>query len=770
VEFLMRRQCKFSSFFATLALAALAAATLGAQNSQAPANAPKSAPVDTSQSPAAPIVRPLAGGKNVIRSAVDLVQIDVQVVDRDGKPVKGLTQNQFRVVEDGKEQKVSTFEYFDVEKIETAAAADTAPITIALGAIAPPAQLQQQVKDRRLTVLFFDMSSLEPDQLLRSIAASDKFVRTQMSPADLVGIVIFGNQLSVIADLTNDKAFLERALSALKPGADAQLAALADAAAQPSDFTSSEDTDAAFTADNTEFNIFNTDRKLAAIEAVADILKDIPGRKSVVHFTGGITQTGEENRSQLRAATDAANRSNVSIYTVDARGLLAEIPGGDATTGAASGTSMFNGNSVYTQTQSREDSRETLATLASDTGGKSFFDLGDFGDAFRAVQDDGTGYYLVGYYSTDGARDGRWRNVKVSVANLPAGSHIHYREGYYAEKEFGVYTTEDRERQLEDAMSSETPVVELPVAVETAAFRLSDTQIFVPIAAKLASSALQWAQKSGRRQTAFDFAAEIRVANTPRVVGALRDTITVQLDTARFAQVQQQSLLYQGGIILAPGNYTLKFLARENESGRVGTFEENLSLPAPQLDKLQLSSVLLSSQLETVRKTSEVKTQALAEDARLQSSPLDVEGQRIVPSVTRVFTDQQMLYVFFQAYPPAKSDPSGLRAGLVLFRNGARVNQTPMVEPAEIDPKNGTASFRISLPLNGIAPGRYTLQAVAVEAGTQQAAFARNYFALRPAAQTPAAPAPATSPASAPATAPANPPAPAPSSAPPAGN
>jgi VWFA-related protein len=759
VEFLMRRQCKFSSFFATLALAALAAATLGAQNPQAPANAPKSAPVDTSQSPAAPIVRPLAGGKNVIRSAVDLVQIDVQVVDRDGKPVKGLTQNQFRVVEDGKEQKVSTFEYFNVEKIETAAAADTAPITIALGAIAPPAQLQQQVKDRRLTVLFFDMSSLEPDQLLRSIAASDKFVRTQMSPADLVGIVIFGNQLSVIADLTNDKAFLERALAALKPGADAQLAALADAAAQPSDFTSTEDTDAAFTADNTEFNIFNTDRKLAAIEAVADILKDIPGRKSVVHFTGGITQTGEENRSQLRAATDAANRSNVSIYTVDARGLLAEIPGGDATTGAASGTSMFNGNSVYTQTQSREDSRETLATLASDTGGKSFFDLGDFGDAFRAVQDDGTGYYLVGYYSTDGARDGRWRNVKVSVANLPAGSHIHYREGYYAEKEFGVYTTEDRERQLEDAMSSETPVVELPVAVETAAFRLSDTQIFVPIAAKLASSALQWAQKSGRRQTAFDFAAEIRVANTTRVVGALRDTITVQLDTARFAQVQQQSLLYQGGIILAPGNYTLKFLARENESGRIGTFEENLSLPAPQLDKLQLSSVLLSSQLETVHKTSEVKTQALAEDARLQSSPLDVEGQRIVPSVTRVFTGQQMLYVFFQAYPPAKSDPSGLRAGLVLFRNGARVNQTPMVEPAEIDPKTGTASFRISLPLSGIAPGRYTLQAVAVEAGTGQAAFARNYFALRPAAQ------PAASPAAAPESAPAAPPTTAPPAA-----
>jgi VWFA-related protein len=375
---------------ATIVLAALASATLIAQNSQS-TQSQQSAPIDTGQAPPPPIVRPLANGKGVIRSAVDLVQIDVQVVDRDGNPVKGLKQDQFRVVEDGKEQKVSTFEYFDVEKIETAGAADQTPITISLGAIAPPEQVQQQVKDRRLTVLFFDMSSLEPDQLLRSIAASDKFVRTQMSPADLVGIVIFGNQLSVIADLTNDKAFLERALSALRPGADAQLAALADAAAQPTDFTSTEDTDAAFTADNTEFNIFNTDRKLAAIEAVSDILKDIPGRKSVVHFTGGITQTGEENRSQLRAATDAANRSNVSIYTIDARGLLAEIPGGDATTGAASGTSMFTGNSVYTQTQSREDSRETLATLASDTGGKSFFDLGDFGDAFKSVQADGTG-------------------------------------------------------------------------------------------------------------------------------------------------------------------------------------------------------------------------------------------------------------------------------------------------------------------------------------------------------------------------------------------
>jgi len=717
------------------------------------AQAPQGQVSPSSGPPPPPKVQP---NKNAtIHATVNLVQIDVQVLDRDGKPLKGLKPEQFSVTEDTRPQKISTFDYYDVAAIETASSQDRNPLTIPIGSVAPPEKLQQQLRDRRLIVLFFDMTSLEPDQLIRSINAADKFVRTQMTPADLVGIVYFGNQLRVLADFTTDKDFLEKAIAALRPGAESQLSALADAASTSDDyFSSGEDTDAAFTADNTEFNIFNTDRKLAAVESVSEVLANLPGRKAVIEFTGGITQTGEENRSELEAATNAATRANVSIYEVDSRGLLAEIPGGDATTGAASGTSMYSGNAVYAQTQSREDSRETLSTLATDTGGRAFFDLGDFSEAFSAVQADGTGYYLLGYYSSDSAHDGRWRNVKVKINGLPAGAHLHYREGYYAPKDFGVFTTEDRERQIEDAMDSDSPLVELPVAVETAQFRISDTQVFVTIAAKIASSALEWAQKSGRRQTEFDFAAEIRTVSTNRTVSALRDTITVQLDTARYQQVQQQALLYQGGFLLQPGNYKLKFLVRENESGRIGTFEENLSLPAPQADRLQLSSVLLSSQLEEVKKTSEVKTQALAQDAKMQSSPLDVGGQRIVPSVTRVFTDQQTMYVFFQAYPPAKSDPASLRAGLVFFRNGAQVNQTPMVAPDEVDPKTHAASFRISLPLTDLPKGSYTLQAIVIEAGGQDAAFARNYFALRAAPKPAETPAPSVPPQSAPTSAP----------------
>jgi VWFA-related protein len=728
----------------TLLLAALAAVVGYAQNPQPPAGAAQ-APAPAASPPARPLQ---AGGPGTIRTTVDLVQVDVTVNGRDGKPLKGLRQEQFSLAEDGHEQRIASFDYFDVEKIETAGAGgDAAPVVIPLGGSAQPEALREQVRDRRLMVLFFDMTSLQPPDLERATAAAHRFVREQMSPADLVGVIVFGNQLQVLTDFTSDRDLLDRAIGALRPGKEADLAELAADTSVAEGTASSPDNGAAFTADETEFNVFNTDRKLAALQSVADLLRDIPGKKSVLQFTSGITQTGDENRTQLRSTTDAANRANVSIYTVDSRGLLAEAPGGNASMAGASGTGAFTGTAVFQQSDARDSSRQTLITLAEDTGGRSFFDLGDLSEAFKAVHDDTGGYYLLSYYTTNALRDGRWRAIRVRVSGL-SGAHVTFREGYYAPKDFGVYTTEDREKQLDDAMHSQAPLVELPLAVETSWFRLDRTQVFVPISAKLASSALQWAQKNDRREVQFDFVAEIRQAQSGRLVGSLRDTITVHLDTERFQQIQQNALVYQGGIILSPGAYKLKFLARENESGRIGTFEDDLTLPAAAPSRIQLSSLVLSSQLVAVQKTSEVQTKAFARDVRLKESPLEVAGERVIPSVTRVFTNQQTLYILFQAYAPEKSDLGRLRAGLTFFRDGRHINQTPLVEPAQVNEANHTASFRISVPLATVGSGRYTVQAIVVEAGGEQAGFGRGYFALRAttAAPVPVPAAPAASP------------------------
>ncbi|MGA9143421.1 MAG: VWA domain-containing protein [Candidatus Acidiferrales bacterium] len=722
------------------ALSVGAGAAAQAQSANPPASkAAPASPLSASQEAAA------ANQSSVIHSSSDLVRIDVEVTDNSGRPIKGLTPDQFTVTEDGKAQKVSIFTFQDIEKMQTVKEEDAKPIVVAIDAPNSPAAteaLSEQVRDHRMLVLFFDLTSMQTDDIQRARDAALKFVEKQMTSADLVSIVAYATRLTVWADFTNDRARLEKAVGRLSPDVASQIADLSYAAAQNGEYDVQQYTGAAYTADETEFNAFNTDQKLLAVQGLVNVLAAIPGRKAVIEFTGGITQTGEENRTELRAATDAANRANVSIYSIDARGLFAEVPGGDATANAATGTSVFSGASVFHQMDSRQDSRDTLATLSSDTGGRAFFDLGDLSEAFPKILQENGGYYLLGYYLSGNVKhDGRWRSVRVKV-NAP-GAHVHYRNGYYAPRDFQHLLKEDRQTQLADAMGSDHPVVELPIAVETSMFRLSDGQTYVPIAAKISASALDWAEKHGRKEAAFDFAAQVRVYPNGRSVAELQDTIQVHLDPARFQQINQSSLVYQGGVVLSPGKYHLKFLARENESGRIGTFEQDITVSPAQPDRIVLSSVLLSSQLVPVDKSAEVETKAKGLRVKNINSPLEMSGEKIVPSVTRFFTQGQTLYVFFQAYYPEKSgkadrfEPDTLRAALIFFRNGIQVNATPLVSPVQVEPKSRTASFRISLPLAKLPAGRYTAQAVVIGAGTQHSAFGRAYLAIERASALP---------------------------------
>src|ERR1700689_209791 len=718
----------------------------GSQSAPVVVAPPPPAPAPAQQTPAQQAAAHQSSA--VLRSSSDLVRIDVEVTDKSGKPIKGLTANQFTITDEGRPQAITSFSFADIEAIETATADESKPIVVAVdndGPNSPSADaISDALRDRRLIVLFFDLTSMQTDDLIRAHDAADKFVKHQMTKADVVAVVVFSTRINVLANFTNDRTVLNKAIAQLTPDNSANLASPLYAAAANGEYDVQEYTGAAYTPDETEFNVFNTDQKLAAVEGLADVLGGIPGRKAMVEFTGGITQTGEENRTQLRAATDAANRADVSIYSIDSRGLLAAPPGGDTTTNAATGTSMFTGASVFHQTDQREDSRDTLATLSTDTGGKAFFDLGDLSDAFPAIQKDNGGYYLVGYnLGADVKHDGRWRPIRVKI-NVP-GAHVRYRDGYYAPRDFQHLEKEDRDQQLADAINSDHPVVELPVAVETGIFRLSATQAYVPIAAKIASSALDWAQKHNKQHAEFDFAVEVRAVPSSQIVAQLRDTITVNLDAEHFEQVRHSNLLYQGGVVLAPGNYRLKFVARENESGKIGTFEQNLVVPAAQPEKVTLSSVFLSSQLVPIEKSSAVATKGQGARAKISSSPLDIEGQRIIPSVTTCFTQGQTLYVFLQAYYPEKADkndpfdPNSLRAGLVFLRNGIQMNATPLIPPAQVDPKTHTASFRISLPLQKLPTGRYTVQVITIAPGTQHSAFGRAYLALQ---QNPAATSP----------------------------
>src|SRR5579862_3471228 len=162
----------------------------------------------------------------VLRSSSDLVRIDIEVTDRSGKPVKGLRADQFSITDDGQPQKVSIFSYEDIEAIETATESDTAPIVVPVDTPANVSTeaIGNQVRDRRMLVFFFDLTSMAQDDIQRAHDAAEKFLHQQMTKADLVAVVTFSSNLRVIANFTNDHAVIEKAIAQLVPGVSSGLA------------------------------------------------------------------------------------------------------------------------------------------------------------------------------------------------------------------------------------------------------------------------------------------------------------------------------------------------------------------------------------------------------------------------------------------------------------------------------------------------------------------------------------------------------------------
>lgn len=707
----------------------------------------------------------------IIRSQTNVVLVDVRVFDKSGMAVTDLKPGDFRVYEDGVEQKISSFSFENVEKLQAATGPNAAPAVIDLSNLPPKVTAASVVQDHRMIVLFFDMTSMPIDDLMRILKAADAFLSKQMSPADLVAIATYTSDLRIVRDFTNDRAALEKSLDAIRLGEESSLSEAGSEGEAGTTNASGEevvtqDVSAAFTPDETEFNIFNTDEKLAAIESLSEMLQHIPCRKSIIHFSSGVERTGIENQAQLRATTDAANRADVSLYTVDARGLLALPPGGDASTASPAGTAIYSGQAVHSQESSLWASRETLASLASDTGGKTFYDLNDFSKAFRDVETDNSTYYLLGYSPANLKSDGRFRRIRVEVDR--PGVKVESRPGYYAPKNFRQFTREDKEVELEQAMDLDTPFVDLPMAVETSYFRQPDGKFYVVLAAKIPGSAISFLQKSQTHRTEFDFAWR---ATDPagHTAGAVRDTLPVKLSGETYEQVLEGNILYEGGMVLPSGNYRLKAVVRENESGRLGTFEQPLVLPNEN-DKnapaLALSSVVVSNELRPVHLNAQFRGPRgpggfgppfPGVTPEQVTSPLVVGSRSVVPSVTRVFRTSQELYVYLESYQPsaskdakestasqsAQSNGAGSIApsvALVFFRGGVKISEAGPFPGKQQKSRDGKVSYFVRIPLAKFPPGRYWLQVNVLDPAADLAAFSRLPLAIMPPPARPSAP------------------------------
>src|SRR5437016_9563180 len=236
-----------------------------------------------------------------------------------------------------------------------AAAPVSAVKSVTPGQISPPPPGDARYRNRRLLALFFDMMTTPPPDQLRGFRAADKFIRAQMQTPDLIAIMTFQKGVvSVLQDFTDDRtALLETLAKLMYPDED-----------------DSNDPIGAFGQDSGEFNLFNTDRQLAALHTAVSMLRSLPEQKSLVYFASGVRLTGGDNQAQLRATINAAVRANVSFFPVDARGLVASAPLGDAGRPSPGGIGVFSGTTAMALVTGFQRSQDTLYALAADTGGK----------------------------------------------------------------------------------------------------------------------------------------------------------------------------------------------------------------------------------------------------------------------------------------------------------------------------------------------------------------------------------------------------------------
>jgi VWFA-related protein len=661
-----------------------------------------------------------------------LVIVNVSVKDRSGKPITNLKKDDFIVTEDGARQTISVF---DVETLDNSLlpplVSDNAPRLIEeRRAVTPAAAVQPTARhnDKRLLGLFFDFSSMPQIDQVRARDAAIKFLSTQMAASDLVSIMTYGNKFQVVQEFTDNRDLLIETLNRMALGEGAELADTTQSSTEGDD-------SGTFSADDSEFTLFNTDRKLSALEDAAKKLGAYPEKKALIYFSSGVDATGVENQSQLKSTVNAAVRANVAFYPVDARGLTASAPGGDASVASPRGTGVFTGTQQRSQRQSFTNSQDTLTSLAADTGGKALLDVNDLTLGIRQAQQDISSYYIIGYYSTNSAEDGRYRKLQVKLVNTSLQAKLDYRNGYYANKTFQKFTAADKERQLEEALTLGDPVSELPLALEVDYFRVAKDRYFVPISVKIPGSLFALAKKGGKQQTDLDFIGQIR-DSAGRSVGGVRDNITVKLTEENAALLSQRHLQYDTGLTLNPGRYSLKFLARENQTGKMGTFETQFTIPDLSAEKtLRVSSVVLSSQKEPVT----AAVGSVNNDKKtLAQHPLIQNGQKLAPSITRVFRKDQTLYVYLEVYDPA-ADPDrktpSLAAQLELLQGARKVFSSQPVRLTALGSTSnrpGVASLSFQVPLNRIPPGQYVSQVNVVDENGRKFAFPRNSLVLLP--------------------------------------
>jgi len=667
----------------------------------------------------------------------ELVQIDLVVTGKDGRPVCDLAPSDLQVLEDGKPQAIV---HFALDRAESAirepaqAAPETAPA-------APGPAAAPTVKGRRLVLAVDDLHT-GAGGIAEARKAMTRFVDEQVSEDDFVALVTTSGSTGVFQNFTRDRAALRRAIERVRtryepvePGGtpylseyQAELIDRSDAEAlnvavreilQTQDYLGDVGAreQAYAQARRMVFEIMTrSGRALAALEGVVRGLAPLPGRKVVVLLSDGFLVglgAAESRAFDVRRIVDAATRAGVVLYAVDTRGLIADVPGGSASF-QGPGVLTAPGQRADLQARGNEAQRQSLNALAEDTGGFLVRNTNDLTNGLGRVLRDNAAWYTLAYEPTNAARDGRFRKIEVKLPGRP-GLHVRTRSGYFApddRKAGGEKEDKEarREREIALALGSLFPLDGLPMRASADFIDLPPAGPQAVVRARVDVSGVPFEPRDGR------FAADLEIAGavydeSGTLVGEVtgeRAALSLTEETYRRALVD--GLLVQKTVALPPGRYQVRLAAREGTRSLLGSATRWVEIPDRRTHPLTLSSVFL-----------------LADDGPDAADLQDVQ-------VDRRFRKGQGLHYVVHVYGPAATAGDAAAPGFEatlqaqVWQGERLVGVTPKHDLRALAGDAAKWSERIAL--EGFVPGAYELRVIATGAGPGAPAQRRLPFTV----------------------------------------
>lgn len=736
----MRKRVIFAATLLALSLLTNALFPATRSLAQTQQQQPQTQPTPDAQATPTPTPQDDADDGDVVRITTNLVQFDTVVTDKKGQQITDLQPDEFEVYINGKRQTITNFSYVVAQPGAQPVPAQPAPRTGDKAApYVPPARIKPGDIRRTVALVVDDLGTSFEDMLYVRKALT-KFVDEQMQPGDLVAVMRTSAGMGALQQFTSDKNLLRRAIERVRWNPLGRAGISAFASIEPptpsigkqnragggggddgNDRRADEaKSDASEQADQLREEIFSVGT-LGALNFIVRGMDELPGRKSIVMFSGGFEllnrrELGNSSRvlDNIRRLVDLANRASVTVYTVDARGL--PVLGLTASDNTADRSTVQIFDQLNSRSSQYFNSQEGLNYLAEKTGGLFMHDSNDFSGAVARVLDDQKGYYLIGFrpdesiFATE--RNGRRRFNDLDVKVKRAGLRVRSRSGF-----LGVPDAEARPasstriQQLVRALSSPFSSGDVPLRLTSLLGGSRANGAVVTSLMHIDMHNVKFTDEpDGWHKAVIDLIA-LTFGEQGNVIDHVNRTETVRVRGETFDVVRRNGLVYQMQVpVKKPGAYQLRVAVRDSSTEKLGSASQFIEVPDFKKDRLAVSGIVLQSTETTLAAA------AAAPNPGGEQKETDPGGNAAV----RHFKKGEQVDYFFNIYNAELDKATGrprLQTQLRLFREQEKVFEG---KPEEFDPGKQTdmtslqSATRISL--NGLQPGEYVLQVTITDA------------------------------------------------------